>query len=66
MWILEWELIVKYCFLVVNNEVFWDVFNYLNVVLFMEKDVFIWFNDELEMLWFGSKFLVSDVFEGVN
>ena len=49
-----------------NNEAFRDAFNHLNVALFTEKDVSIWFNDEPEMLWFGSKSSVSDVPEGVN
>ncbi|EHK9428293.1 phage tail family protein [Enterococcus faecalis] len=62
----ERELTVKYRLSAVNNEAFRDAFNHLNVALFTEKDVSIWFNDEPEMLWFGSKSSVSDVPEGVN
>lgn len=62
----ERELIVKYKIDAPTNEDFRDRFNRLNVTLFSEKDVEIWFNDEPEMLWNGSKSDVDSVPEGVN
>ncbi|EOI00671.1 MULTISPECIES: distal tail protein Dit [Enterococcus] len=62
----ERELIVKYKIDAPTNEDFRDRFNRLNVALFSEKDVEIWFNDEPEMLWSGSKSDVDNVPEGVN
>ncbi|WP_375180114.1 distal tail protein Dit [Enterococcus rotai] len=60
------ELTVKYELNAPTNEDFRDRFNRLNVALFSEKDVVIWFNDEPEMIWNGSKSDVDTVPEGVN
>lgn len=62
----ERELIVKYQIVAGNNESFRDKFNKLNVALFSENDVTIWFNDEPEMLWSGSKSEAEAVPEGIN
>lgn len=62
----ERELIVKYQIEAANNESFRDKFNKLNIALFSEKDVQIWFNDEPEMLWKGSKGEADSVPEGIN
>lgn len=62
----ERELIVKYQLTAPDNESFRDRFNRLNIALFSEKDVQIWFNDEPEMLWTGSKTDASEVPEGLN
>ncbi|OTN83683.1 phage protein [Enterococcus sp. 7E2_DIV0204] len=60
------ELTIKYELDAPTNEDFRDRFNRLNVALFSEKDVVIWFNDEPEMIWSGSKSDVDSVPEGVN
>lgn len=57
---------VKYRLEAENNESFRDLFNKLNIALYSESDVSIWFNDEPEMLWTGSKNDVGEVPEGVN
>lgn len=57
---------VKYKIDAENNESFRDYFNKLNIALYSEKDVPIWFNDEPEMVWTGSKSEVGEVPEGVN
>lgn len=62
----ERELTIKYELDAPTNEDFRDRFNRLNVALFSEKDVVIWFNDEPEMIWSGSKSDVDSVPEGVN
>lgn len=59
-------LTIKYKLEAKTNEDFRDLFNRLNVALFTERDVEIWFNDEPEMLWSGSKASASSVPEGVN
>lgn len=59
-------LTIKYRLEAKTNEEFRDFFNRLNVALFTERDVEIWFNDEPEMLWSGSKSQVASVPEGVN
>ncbi|MGG5318666.1 distal tail protein Dit [Enterococcus sp. AZ072] len=59
-------LTIKYQLTTSNNESFRDKFNRLNVALFSEKDVDIWFNDEPEMRWSGSKLDVGEVPEGGN
>lgn len=59
-------LTIKYRITADNNEVFRDCFNKLNIALYSEKDVPIWFNDEPEMMWTGSKSDVEEVPEGVN
>lgn len=60
------ELIVKYMLVAPSDEDFRDLFNRLNVALFSENDVDIWFNDEPEMLWTGSKSQAAAVPEGIN
>ncbi|MGM0220063.1 distal tail protein Dit [Enterococcus sp. AZ126] len=60
------ELTIQYALIASTDEDFRDLFNRLNVALFSEKDVEIWFNDEPEMLWKGSKAQVSNVQEGTN
>lgn len=62
----ERELTIKYLLEAPTNEDFRDRFNRLNIALFSEKDVEIWFNDEPEMLWSGSKSQAAAVPEGVN
>ncbi|WP_270283202.1 distal tail protein Dit, partial [Enterococcus faecalis] len=62
----ERELTVKFKVEANSNEAFRDSFNRLNVALFTEKDVQIWFNDEPEMLWSGSKSDIDAVPEGLN
>lgn len=62
----ERELTVKFKVEANSNETFRDSFNRLNVALFTEKDVQIWFNDEPEMLWSGSKSDIDAVPEGLN
>ncbi|OJG93052.1 phage protein [Enterococcus silesiacus] len=62
----ERELTIKFKLDAPTNEDFRDRFNRLNVALFSEKDVVIWFNDEPEMIWSGSKSDVDMVPEGVN
>lgn|GEM_PF-312586 len=57
---------VKYQLSAETNESFRDMFNKLNIFLYSEKDVPIWFNDEPEMVWSGSKSDVSETPEGVN
>lgn len=59
-------LTVKYQIEAPTNEDFRDRFNKLNVTLFSENDVEIWFNDEPEMLWSGSKGEVEIPPEGIN
>ncbi len=59
-------LTVKYSLEAANTADFRDRFNKLNVALFTEKDVEIWFNDEPEMLWTGSKLDADIPPEGVN
>ena len=41
-------------------------FNKLNVALFTEKEVPIWFNDEPEMLFEGTKATIDKVEPGVT
>lgn len=60
------QITVKYLLEAKTNEDFRDLFNRLNIALFSEKDVQIWFNDEPEMLWSGSKAQASSVPEGIN
>lgn len=60
------ELTVKYALIAHTDADFRDLFNRLNIALFSEKDVEIWFNDEPEMLWSGSKSQVASVTEGTN
>ena len=60
------ELTIKYQIIAESNEAFRDKFNKLNVALFSENDVTIWFNDEPEMLWSGSKSESEAVPEGIN
>jgi predicted phage tail component-like protein len=60
------ELTIKYALIGDTDADFRDLFNRLNIALFSEKDVEIWFNDEPEMLWSGSKSQVSIVPEGTN
>lgn len=57
---------VKYRLEASNNESFRDLFNELNIILYSENDVPIWFYDEPEMLWTGSKSDAGEVPEGVN
>lgn len=57
---------IKYRLEAENNELFRDYFNKLNIALYSEKDVPLWFNDEPEMMWTGSKSDVEEVAEGVN
>ncbi|MGM0166931.1 hypothetical protein IGI39_001911 [Enterococcus sp. AZ135] len=58
------ELTVKY-FIKAENEVsFRDKFNKLNIALFTEKEVPIWFNDEPEMLFKGTKATIDQVESG--
>lgn len=60
------EITIKYALIAETDADFRDLFNRLNIALFSEKDVEIWFNDEPEMLWSGSKSQVSSVPEGTN
>lgn len=62
----ERELTIKYLLEAPTNEDFRDLFNRLNIALFSEKDVEIWFNDEPEMIWSGSKSQSAGVPEGIN
>ncbi|WP_430597519.1 distal tail protein Dit [Enterococcus sp. AZ177] len=62
----ERELTIKYALIANTESDFRDLFNRLNITLFSEKDVEIWFNDEPEMLWSGSKSKVSSVPDGTN
>ncbi|MEQ7302961.1 distal tail protein Dit [Enterococcus avium] len=62
----ERKLTVRYQLIASNNEDFRDKFNKLNIVLFTEQDVPIWFADEPEMIWSGSKSDVDKVPEGQN
>lgn len=60
------KLKVRYQLIAQNNEDFRDKFNKLNIALFAEQDVPIWFRDEPEMIWSGSKADVEEVPEGKN
>lgn len=58
------KIIVKY-FVKAENEVsFRDKFNKMNVALFTEKEVQIWFNDEPEMIFNGTKATIDQVESG--
>lgn len=58
------KITVKY-FVKAENEVsFRDKFNKLNVALFTEKEVLIWFNDEPEMIFKGTKATIDKVDSG--
>ncbi len=58
------KIIVKY-FVKADNEVsFRDKFNKMNVALFTEKEVPIWFNDEPEMIFNGTKATIDQVESG--
>lgn len=60
------EIIVQYYLKAEDDSSFRDKFNKMNVALFTEKEVPIWFNDEPEMLFNGTKSTVDKVDPGVN
>ena len=62
----ERTLTIKYRLEASTNEEFRNRFNKLNVALFSETESQIWFNDEPEMIWYGSKTEADVPDEGVN
>ncbi|ELT9023514.1 phage tail family protein [Enterococcus faecalis] len=54
------KLIVKYYLKAEDEASLRDKFNKLNVALFTEKETPIWFNDEPEMLFKGTKSTIND------
>lgn len=60
------ELTIEYYLKADNPEAFRDKFNKLNVALYTEKEVQLWFNDEPEMYFFGAKGSVDKVDPGVD
>lgn len=58
------ELKIKFYLKAEDDASFRDKFNKLNVVLFTEKEVPIWFNDEPEMIFTGTKATIDEIDSG--
>lgn len=58
------KLVIKYFLKASDPASFRDKFNKLNIALFTEKEVSIWFNDEPEMVFKGSKATIDHVESG--
>ncbi|EGP5709304.1 distal tail protein Dit [Enterococcus faecium] len=58
------KLVVKYYLKAEDEASFRDKFNKLNVALFTEKEITLWFNDEPEMFFNGTKATVDQVESG--
>ncbi|EPE2379553.1 distal tail protein Dit [Enterococcus hirae] len=55
------KLVIKYYLKAEDPSSFRDKFNKLNVTLFTENEVSIWFNDEPEMIFKGTKASIDEV-----
>ncbi|EJC3744153.1 phage tail family protein [Enterococcus hirae] len=55
------KLVIKYYLKAEDPSSFRDKFNKLNVALFTENEVSIWFNDEPEMIFKGTKASIDEV-----
>ncbi|GGD03727.1 distal tail protein Dit [Enterococcus wangshanyuanii] len=60
------EIVIQYYLKAENDSDFRDKFNKLNVALYSEKEVKLWFNDEPEMYFQGTKSMIDPVDPGIN